>query len=951
MRSIWVAVVLLAVGSGVWAAPRPGFVTVIGSAVPGYSHADRGAPVPLQALAIKHSGAEVGYCNVVQNGAIDPLIETGKPVSAYVYTSQSETTFYYGKGVRLFIFGNEPDGAPGTYGSILQQAYPLFQSVAPGSTVIGGNCYSIPPYTTLYQSYSFKNNCNMVGFHCYSDDPATGISIPAVVSLHNVMNTWSDGSKKMFLGEGWGPKRELRATPRMSPLITPTLSEIQAMRDFVVNGWANLSTSHDGYDPNWVDTVLFFTLSDNWGFSYAHFYNGGLIDLYGNPKDDLLLLFPGNKLTVANCGFEYYSLGQPGGSAPFWLIRGGTSSSCYAIDGSIRRAGLRSQRVELAGTTEAYISQNTAAGSVTSGQAYTLAAWVKTQSAAGTGARIRIRFLDSGGTSLGEAWSSALTGTGDWTRLQVTATAPSSAVKMRIDCNLQGTAGKAWFDDCSVSASSALQTGSIEGYVLKTDNNPISGASVTLQPGGASVVSDSTGKFTIANLDGGAYDVSASAAGYSSRTVTRVVVAPGRTSVAGLQLSTLPSGAPANVTVTSPGVSTVLKIAWTAPSGGADFYRVYRSTASGSLGSRIRDNVAATTIHDEGLTDFTNYYYTVRAVKSGSETTNADQYAGVPTGGATMPVYDTNADPDWANNATVHGQTFTPSKSGSIVSATCVLANSASPNNRSVTFTVHSGGPGGAQIGPSKVVTCYFNEIGTAQWASNEVPVVAGQTYYLRLALNSAASMYRTKADVVAGGRYYMNDVAYSANVDMWSTITLAESSAPDILNVAATHLGGDRVRITWETTAPATSQADYGPTTAYASSTPLDSSMTALHEATIENLAPGTYHFRVRSTRTGLPEAVSLDYVFTVPPFPQTSLLGAKQMPDGSFVRIAGLVVCADQSDFASRIAVETPDRMCGIAVFPSYPVSVTRGQTVEVQGKMNTVDGERRIVNAVVS
>ena len=795
----------------------------------------------------------------------------------------------------------------------------------------------------------------MVGFHCYSDDPATGISIPPVLTLPGIMDSYGDGAKPIFLGEGWGPKRELRSSPRVSPHVPPSLSEIDAMRGFVVNGWTNLSTSHDGYESSWVYGALFFTLSDNWGFNYSHFYNGGLIDLWGNPKDDLLLVFPGNKLSVANCGFEYYSLGVPGGAAPWWQIKSGTPPACYAIDASIRRAGLRSQRIELAGTTEAYVSQTTCTGSVTSGQQYTFAARVKTDSVvagAFPGVRLRIRFLDSGGSQTGaDTWSSPLTGTNDWTLATVTATAPANAVKMRIDCNVQGTSGTAWFDDCSISNAATPQTGAIEGYVLKADNTAISGAAVSMQPGGASATSDSTGKFSISNLDAGVYDVSASASGYSRKTVTRVVVAPGRTSITGLQLAALPAGAPASVNVSSRGVSGVLKISWEAPSGGADHYHVYRSTTSGSLGTRVFDNLTALYSYDEGLTDFQSYYYTVRAVRAGLESTNTDQYPGVPTGGSTLPIYDTNADPDWSNNATVHGQTFTPSKSGSIVSATCVLANSASPNSRSVTFSVLAGGPGGSQIGSSKTVTCYFNEPGTAQWTSGEVPVVAGQVYYLRLSLASSASMYRTKADVVSGGRYYMNDAPYSSNVDMWSTITLAESCAPDVLNVAAAGGGPEDVTVTWETTAPATSQVLYGPTTAYGSVSTLDDAAKGLHQVVLSGLTPGTYHFCVKSTRTGVPDAYSLDYVFTVPPYPSYELKDAKLLPDGSLVRISNLVVCADSADFADRIQVITQDRLQGITVCPASQTAVSRGQTVEVQGKMDTLNGERRIINALLS
>ncbi len=937
------------------ATPEPGFVTVIGSALPGHSHADRGAPVPLQALALKYSGAELGYCNISQNGAIDPLIASGRQIAVFAWTNQSEVSYYYNKGIRLFIFGNEPDGDPGTYGSILQQAYPVFQSQAPGSTVIAGNCFGTSPYITLYQNHNFKNNCDQVGFHCYSDEPATGIAIGPVVSLHNIMNTYGDGAKKIFLGEGWGPKREVRSTPRVSPHLPPTLAEIEAMRGFVVNGWNNLSTSHDGYDPNWVYGVLFFTLSDNWGFNYAHFYNGGLIDLWGNPKDDLLLLFPGNKLTVANCGFEYYSLGIPGGAAPWWQTKSGTPPACYAIDASIRRAGLRSQRIELAGTTEGYVSQTTAQGSVTAGQQYTFAAHVKTDGiapAAYASARLKIRFLDSAGSTVGsDTWSSPLTGTNDWTLKTATAVAPANAVRVRIECNAQGTSGIAWFDDCSVSNAATPQKGGVEGYVLKSDNTAISGATVSLQPGGATTTSGSTGWFSLPNLDAGVYDVSAIASGHSRKTVTRVVVAPGRTSIAGLQLAALPAGAPANVDVSSRGVSGVLKLSWDPPSGGADYYRIYRSTTSGALGARVFDNLTALHAYDENLTDFQTYYYTVRAVKNGSESTNTNQCPGVPTGGSTLPIYDTNADPDWSNNAAVHGQTFTAPKSGSVVSATCVLANSASPNYRAVTFSVLAGGPGGAQIGPSKAVTCYFNEIGTAQWTSGEVPVAVGQVYYLRLSLNSSASMYRTKADVVSGGRYYMNDSPYSSNVDMWSTITLAENCAPDILNVAAANSAPGEATITWETTAPTTSQVLCGPTTAYGSSSALDPATKGLHKVVLPGLAPGSYHFCVKSARPGLPDASSLDYKFTIPPYPPYSLRDAKSLADGALVRVSNLVVCAGSSDFADCIQVVTQNRVQGIVVCPASQVAVNRGQMVEVQGKMDTLNGCRRIIDAVVT
>ncbi|MGQ9455519.1 MAG: carboxypeptidase regulatory-like domain-containing protein [Armatimonadota bacterium] len=850
--------------------PRPGFVLVIGRAVPGFSHSDHGAPVQVQALALKHSHALLGYCNVPRNEAIDILLNSGREIVAYVHAEEAELEYYYRKGVRLFIVGNEPDGDPESYGKILERISIYSQTATPDAKLIGGNCFTTPPYETLYQKTHFRESCHMVGFHCYSDEPDTGINVSAVGGLHSIMKKYGDESKLIFLGEGWGPKRELRIVPRVSPYIPPSVSEIEAMRQFLVNGWQNICTQQAGYDPAWVYGVLFFTLSDNWGFDYSHFYNGGLIDFWGNPKDDLLLLFPGNQLTISNSGFEYSYPSEPRGAAPWWKIKPDTPIECYGVDASIRKAGLRSQRLTLVnGLNEVYITQETVKGSVEGGQTYTFGAWVKTENLVQgdyQGARVRIRFRDAQGTILGPgAWSRSITGTTDWTYLTVTATTPPNASSMLVECNLRGVEGKAWFDDCSVSLGPTITKGAIEGYVLKPDNTPIPDAHITTPNAAASARSDATGRFVLSELDPGVYDVIATASGFSKKTVTKIVVAPGRTSIAGLHLQPITDGAPTNVEVTSCGISGVIKLTWDAPAGGADYYRIYRSTKADVLGECIADKVTKTTFYDENLADFQTYYYTVRTVKGGIESENVDAYPGVPTGGATLPIYDTNADPDWANNAPIHGQTFVAPKRGNIVSATCVLANSEPPNYRKVTFSIHEGGPNGKQIGPAKTVTCYFNEIGTAQWSAGEVLVEEGKTYYLRLILDKPAAIYRSRADVIPGGRYFMNDQPYPSEADLWSTISLAENRPLDIFNVVAEETASGEIQITWETNAPATSQVLYGTDSTYGFSSAVSETPTARHKILLGNLAAGKYHFCVKSTRRGLPDAVSLDYTFTI--------------------------------------------------------------------------------------
>ena len=69
---------------------------------------------------------------------------------------------------------------------------------------------------------------------------------------------------------------------------------------------------------------------------------------------------------------------------------------------------------------------------------------------------------------------------------------------------------------------------------------------------------------------------------------------------------------------------------------------------------------------------------------------------------------------------------------------------------------------------------------------------------------------------------------------------------------------------ITWNTNQPATSEVEYGTTTAYANVSPANSSLTTAHSVTLTGLSRNTqYHYRVVSVNSSGVETHSGDLTF----------------------------------------------------------------------------------------
>ena len=97
---------------------------------------------------------------------------------------------------------------------------------------------------------------------------------------------------------------------------------------------------------------------------------------------------------------------------------------------------------------------------------------------------------------------------------------------------------------------------------------------------------------------------------------------------------TTPPSAPTSQSATAGDGKVTL--GWTNPTeGGLSGINIYRSTTSGTLGSKVHSAVTGTSKEDTGLTNGTTYYYTLKAVDASSnESVNTAQVSATPQAGA-----------------------------------------------------------------------------------------------------------------------------------------------------------------------------------------------------------------------------------------------------------------------------------------------------------------------------
>ncbi len=119
----------------------------------------------------------------------------------------------------------------------------------------------------------------------------------------------------------------------------------------------------------------------------------------------------------------------------------------------------------------------------------------------------------------------------------------------------------------------------------------------------------------------------------------------------------------------------------------------------------------------------------------------------------------------------------------------------------------------------------------------------------------------------VARSKDAAGNLATSAE-QSFTTTASTDTTAPTISNVKVADRTDTTARITWTTNEPATSQVEYGTTTAYGQLSPLSATRVTNHSVTLTGLEPETvYHYRVLSRDAAGNLARSADRTFETDP------------------------------------------------------------------------------------
>ena len=139
-------------------------------------------------------------------------------------------------------------------------------------------------------------------------------------------------------------------------------------------------------------------------------------------------------------------------------------------------------------------------------------------------------------------------------------------------------------------------------------------------------------------------------------------------------------------------------------------------------------------------------------------------------------------------------------------------------------------------------------------------------------------------------------------------TTSNVDTTPPIISSVAASEIQTTAATIGWTTNEPADSQVEYGLTTAYGSSTTLNTGKITSHAVPVNNLTPGTlYNFRVKSRDVAGNLATSANFTFTTTAVADTTAPNVTLTAPADGATVSGTVqITASASDNIGVVGVQ---------------------------------------------
>ena len=275
--------------------------------------------------------------------------------------------------------------------------------------------------------------------------------------------------------------------------------------------------------------------------------------------------------------------------------------------------------------------------------------------------------------------------------------------------------------------------------------------------------------------------------------------------------------------------------------------------------------------------------------------------------------------PTAVSNLVVTANRGSGSYGGSIVVTAFIGANTGTGGDGATTATAGTTGAPTATLSPTKAGSWVWGvgndwdravarTVDANQTKADEYLAPVGDTSWVQR--QTAPSTGGSLTPVTINDTSPTNDRWNLAIIEIPAATVITaptDTTPPVISGVVVSTIGQTNATITWTTDEPASTQVDYGPTSAYGTTTALNTSLTTPHSQILNGLSPSTtYHYRVRSADAAANVATSVDANFTTAAPDTTAPTIALTAPANGTTVSSTITVSASAGDNVGVVSVQ---------------------------------------------